>query len=315
MRPVASLGELPHCETRAVIINCGTKWVTTLALLSVLRHARCPTVLIDCESRDGSREHFGALARAQHVAFDWLEWPLRPHPATLDRVFDEIRSEETLLVDSDLEILGPAIVDALRIALHADANAYGAGFLHGPTWMGAERGLHEHAGYYVERMWIPFTLLRTQLVRRARERGHSFATARPFIDLPRHPRLARLLGYRYRVRGLKRLRLPFPQSDLPALPSAANVPNEPRPSFVEFDTGALLHLALRAQGHRFAALPDDKWGEVRHYHGVTRAALTNRLRRAIEAIRLATPDALTPERSIDTEVKRRLADRYGVRAP
>ena len=169
MRQVAALSELPHCEMQAVIINCSTKWVSTLALLSVLRHARCPVVLIDCESTDGSREHFRALARSHDMKVDWLEWPLKPHAEALDRVFDEIRSDQTLLVDSDVEVLTPSIVDTLRAALRSDANAYGAGFLHGPSWMGSERGLHEHAGYYVERMWIPFTLLSTAIVRRARE--------------------------------------------------------------------------------------------------------------------------------------------------
>ena len=100
---VSRLVDLPAQPARAIIINCSTKVVSTLALMSVLRHANMPVLLIDCASRDGSWAWFSALAK-QHT-FDLLAMPLRPHGKTLDRIFCESRDENLLLVDSDLEIL------------------------------------------------------------------------------------------------------------------------------------------------------------------------------------------------------------------
>jgi hypothetical protein len=269
-------------------------------------------VVIDCESEDGSREHFHRLSLSQGLAFDWLEWPLNAHPVTLDRVFDEIQCDKTLLIDSDLEIRTSEVIDALCAALASNPEAYGAGFLHGPCWIGEDRGLHAHAGYYVERMWIPFTLLRTEVIRRARREGGSFMSRRPFVDLPGHPTLARLLGYRYRIRGLRKWKLPLPQASDRVAPVNAEVPSDPRPSFVEFDTGALLHLSLKERGHPFVALPDDMWGQVHHYHGVTRAALSNAFRRALKTIRLATIDSETSQRSVVGEVHARMMQVYEI---
>ena len=175
--------------------------------------------------------------------------------------------------------------------------------------------MHAHAGYYAERMWIPFALLRTEIIRKARQDGLSFMNERPFIDLPNHPRLARLLGYRYRIRGLRRWRLPVPRSFGTHRLMPADSPANSRPSFVEFDTGALLHLALKRKGQSFAALPDSAWGDVRHYHGVTRAEISTAFRRSLKAIRLATTDSESSQASVMADVKARLADVYDVRAP
>jgi hypothetical protein len=76
MRVVHHLADLPSAPVRAVIINCGTRWVTSLALVSTLRNTDNPVLLIDCGSEDGSEAHFRALARRLALDFDWLSWPL-----------------------------------------------------------------------------------------------------------------------------------------------------------------------------------------------------------------------------------------------
>ncbi len=56
------------------------KLVTTLALLSALRYAGMPVLIIDCRSEDGSWEHFIKLMEAYD--FDLLSAPLKKHGET-----------------------------------------------------------------------------------------------------------------------------------------------------------------------------------------------------------------------------------------
>src|SRR5438552_16019970 len=99
---ISDFSELPPSDETAVIINVGTKYVTTLALLSTLRYAKIPTIVIDCESRDGSVEWFEDLAR--HHDFHWMRARLRPHGETLDWIFGRIDAKRVLLLDSDAEM-------------------------------------------------------------------------------------------------------------------------------------------------------------------------------------------------------------------
>lgn len=124
--------DLPLTEEPAVIINCGTKEDATLALLSTLRHAEMPVLMIDCESKDGSVEFF--LDLMQRFDFDILSAPLRGHGVTLDWYFRTINAEKTLLVDSDAEILDPAILKFMR-EYTDESSTFGAGFVNGPTWI------------------------------------------------------------------------------------------------------------------------------------------------------------------------------------
>lgn len=308
MRMISDLDELPYAPTQAVIINCGTKWVTSLALLSTLRNTSCQVLVVDCESRDGSRAHFQSLSTRYGLRFHWLAWPLRPHPITLDRLFAGIASQAVLLVDSDAEIKSRNVFEAMRSALSKDPNVYGAGFLHGPQWLGVEHGLPAFTGYYEERMWIPCVLLRTSTVKDALEAQSSFMSRRAFFEVPSRPRLSRFLSYRFRIRGLRRLGLWTTRS---------NGMNRPmydgrRPAFVEYDTGADLHAALKRCGHSFVALPAELWGDVHHWHGVTRANLTGRFRRVAKALRLASRTTETEQQSVLATVRERLSEVYGV---
>jgi hypothetical protein len=312
MQIVAQLTDLPFTPARAVIINCGTKWVTSLALASVLANTDCPVLVIDCESKDGSAFHFERLARSCGLDFHWLRWPLRTHPDALDALFRSVPSDFVLLVDSDVELLSRRVFAGMTSEIAADASAYGAGFLHGPAWMGPEHGLPSCTGYYAERMWIPLVLLRTASIRRVLRAGCSFANRRPFLEIPGWPRLSHWVGYRYRIRGMRHLRVPGRR----ARHGTQRVEiNGQYPAFVEYDTGADLHRRLQQEGHSFARLPEALWGDVRHCHGVTRAGLAGRVRRAAISLRLASMETETEEGSIVADIRLRLSDLYGVRLP
>ena len=163
---ISDLTELAASPEVAVIINVDTKYVSTLALLSTLRYARMPVVMIDCESRDGSFAWFERLMADQE--FYLMSARLRQHGETLDWVFNRIRAERVLLVDSDAEMLNDQILTEMRVKLESSSQLYGAGYLHPAHWL--ERHYFSNLpispgiGYYMERMWIPFTLLRVEAV-------------------------------------------------------------------------------------------------------------------------------------------------------
>jgi hypothetical protein len=306
MELVRDPAQLPSSETQAVIINCGTKWITSLALLSAHKNTSCPVLVIDCESDDGSKVHFERLAARQRLHFYWLEWPLRPHPVTLDHLFRVIPSERVLLIDSDVEIKTRNVFDAMQRALARESNAYGAGFLHGPEWFGREHGLPAFTGYYAERMWVPLVLLKSSTVRGILNAGHSFMNRRPFFEVPSWPRLSRMLGYRYRLRGLRNVPLWTQRHS-----SNRPVIDGHLPAFIEYDTGADLHKELKQRGYSLASLPGELWNDVHHYHGVTRAHLAGTLRRSVKLLRLASRETETEQRRIISVVRQRLATAYG----
>lgn len=305
MTPIASLSEVPRVHTLAVIINCGTRLATTLALVSALKHARVPVLLIDCESDDGSRAHFELLARTYGLAFWWLDWPLRRHGAALDALFAEVPAERVLLIDSDLEIRDDRVIALMTSRLSVDDRAYGAGMLHGPAWLGKDHGLPDDVGYFAPRMWIPLVLLRTSAIGEALLEGASFRQHRAFLEVAGRPLLSRCLAYRYWIPGLRRLRMPGPRH-------AGEIP--PAPAFVEYDTGAALHQRLCARGHTFGAIGSDIFGhDVRHFHGVSRALRPHRLRALGRRLGMSLADNSVAESMVDMEIRNRLADRYGIR--
>lgn len=310
MESVADLRELPFVPSRTVIIHCGTRLATSLALASANANTDTAILLIDCESRNDSRAYFARLAARHRLRFDRLAWPLRSHPATLDAVFRQIRAETVLLMDSDLELRERHVYDAMKAALADDPRAYGAGFLHAPQWLGLRNGAPPCTGYYAARMWIPCVLLRTSIIRDAVHRGASFSARRLHYEIPGFPRLSRLAGYRFRVRALRSLRLPRivgRSRDAPDIDGH-------RPLFLEYDTGAELHARLVADGSRFAALPDALWGDVEHYHGMTRATLAGTLRRAARHLRIVdTGDDAAPSQSA-AAIRARLRNTYDIDA-
>ena len=291
VKEVTSLEDLSAEETRAVIINCGTEWLTTLAMASLRAHATLPILVIDCNATEGSAAHFGKLA-ARQWRFDYTKWPLRSHGTTLDRLFREIPSKTVLLIDSDAEILASDLVPAFETLLGSDPRHYGAGFLHRERALTGTDGLGSHRGRYAERMWIPLVLLRSGAVREALAAGASFVHKRS-AGGDDAGALQNLLAHRFVIQPAS--------NDAPAGPTA----------FVEYDTGARLHRCLLESGYTFAALDDARWGDVAHIHGATRAvnpSLRHRLAR-----RLGMRDeTATAEAAVVERVKRQLATTYGL---
>ena len=300
-----NLHTIPRSESRVVIINCGTKWVTSLAVLSAHRHVKLPIVLIDCESKDGSKEHIGRILDELKINIDCVDWPLRPHPMALDELFTQVPADKVLLMDSDLEIRTSTVFELMSEALQRNPDAYASGFLHGPEWLGEEHGLPDYTGYYAERMWIPFVYMRTAPMRAALKEGISFLNRRAYHEVPGAPRLSRMLGLRHRIAGMKHIPFPTLGLDRPVLEGRY-------PKFVEFDTGADLHAYLLSRGCVFESLPIDYWGDVLHHHGVTRAHLAKGVRRLAKQLRLTSTNPETDQATVLENVFRRLADEYGV---
>ena len=256
-----AFSDLSSCGERAVIINAGTKVAATLALMSALRHAGMPVLVIDCERGDGSPGHFIRLMKT--LPFDLLSAPLRKHGETLDWLFAEIPAEKVMLIDSDVEILDSEIVRFMRIFID-EPNVFGSGFVHGPCWIQAHPGI----GYYQERMWISFTLLKTAPVRSALESGRSFRDRIVYNDFVPSRLLSRLLAARFRVPALRTLKLsclnPFKETFYGH-----------KPSYLYCDTGADLFQYLKYQRElHFAGFPAELHARhVLHFNGVTRLSM------------------------------------------
>jgi hypothetical protein len=281
-------------NAEAVIINCSTRELTALALVSALRHSGLPVAVIDCESTDGSLAFFRRLR--ERLPFRLAEMPLRRHGETLDRLFRETDRDALLLVDSDAELLRADVVPAMGEGL--DRGAYGSGFLHRGEWLGASHGVAPGIGYYAPRMWIPCVLLAVAPVRAALAAGRSFRARYAGNEIPQLPGLAHLLALRFRVPGLRRL-------TLPGLSRLRRNHFGVRPHYVYYDTGAALHDFLTRQvGLAFADLGEPLWPlAVRHRHGVTRRRLSRRMRNAAD-----------PERA-RREAVERIESCYGVAVP
>jgi glycosyltransferase involved in cell wall biosynthesis len=287
----AQLEALPPARERAIIINCSTKLVTTLALMSALRYAGMPVLLIDCESTDGSQDWFRRLA-VQHK-LDIAFAPLRPHGETLDQIFAASRDDSILLIDSDLEILHDNLLPKLRAEM-ALPNCYGAGFLHTDLTLNLGPAHASTRGRYADRMWIPLCFLKTAIVRDALQAGATFMHSRDYLEFPWSMSLSRWLYARHRIPLLR-------QVSLEGFAAARERIHGERAAFREYDTGARIHESLVGRGRHLAHLGEPYWSRsVRHYHGVTRATLSEGQGNA------------TPPGAILAEVAERLHAGYGL---
>lgn len=293
---VQSISELPPVPCRAVIVNVSTKEVSTLALLSLLRYSRLPVMLLDLESTDGSLEHFSRLAEKE-PRLDLCQGTLQKHGYVLDRIFRESRDENLLLVDSDLEICDAGIVGRMLEAVAAPG-VFGAGAIHNEPWLDHRHGFPAKLVHYRERMWIPFTLLRVESIRKAILTQHSFINRWVPNELTRFPWLAKLLSLRFFVPGVKHIRADF-------LWRTRRTYGNLRPNLVCCDTGAEIFCYLRdSLGEKFVNFGIDYVETLaRHYHGVTRRQLHRRDQNATEV------------RNIREEVLQRLNDLYNFQFP
>lgn len=274
---------------RAIVINVDTRPVTVLAVLSLAARCPWPLTLVECSRDPDERRYFRRLA--DHLGIDFQVRPLRPHGATLDRLFAETRAENLLLVDSDAELLDGELPPVLSERVD-EQGVFGAGFRQEGNWA-VEAGVPY--AWYAERMWIPFCLMKAGPVREALEAGVSFMHRKTFNDVAGHPRLSRLLAARRHLPLLRHWRLD-------ALSPLRGEYAGERPAFVFHDTGADLFSHLSANGYRYA---DIGWAwqrrAVAHHHGVTRHRL-RRLDRNSTAYRDARALALAAisERYPDT---------------
>ncbi|HWE30897.1 MAG TPA: hypothetical protein VHB97_22975 [Polyangia bacterium] len=259
---LSDIGQLPQRREQAIIINVGTRLTTTLALVSALRHAGMPVLLVDCESKDDSLAYFTSML-ATHD-FDLLSAPLKPHGGTLDWLFAHVRAETVLLVDSDLEILGPDILAFMRRFID-DAATFGCGFIDGPGWLVGERGFL-HNAYYHERPWMPLAMFKVSLVREALAAGCSFVDKVVFNDFVSRGLLTRVMRRAHETLPLLRrvgVRVPG------ALRTAYN---GWRPEIVYYDTGAEVYEQLRFRREKlFVGIPAHFHARyATHFFGVSR---------------------------------------------
>jgi hypothetical protein len=285
------LGDMPHANERAVIINCSTKTVSTLALLSTLRYAEMPVLLIDCESIDGSLDHFHSLL--DHYSFDLLSAPLRGHGDTLDWLFSVIAADKVLLVDSDVEILDSRVFGFLREYID-EPWTFGSGYVNGPTWIDDVPGNALEGAFLQERIWIPFTLLKVKFIREALTAGISFRARTIYNDFFFSEEVSRRLN---EVRS----RFPVLQGiQTPRILRKAYYGQFP--ARVYCDTGAemLQHLKYERELSYIALPVRFHRGYVTHFGGLTRVALDQ-----IEGAQSET-------RSVDESIRQRLRQIYGV---
>lgn len=291
------LENLPYTKEKAIIINCGTHLSATLSILSVLRYCQTDLVVVNCQmpSDTAGWEHT-CLQRLQNYCgqhrlgtFTLLELPLRLHGETLDEIFRTIQAEQVLLVDSDLEVLEPGLIREMRRWME-DEHCFGAGFFHGP-YFGFGNGRFPQ-GFYAERMWIPFTLLRVSAVRKALQAGESFNIRRIYNDFPFNERIGGLI-YKYAKRLHFSLRWnPFRKTYLGF-----------KPDYVLQDTGANIYTCLQRQGMFYGGSRTNIYPlYVAHYDGVTRSAIAKE--------KGTTDDSATQYTHVEKMIEKRLKSEY-----
>lgn len=169
---ISSLSELAPTEIRAVVINVRTDLVTTLALASIRAHADCPILVINCDAGKASETYFNYLSDAW--GFDVMAWPARPHGIALDQLFTESPDTYLWLVDSDAEILNDKEFIRIRDDLKSVEGVFGAGYVHGPGWLGAGEKVGDGNVLYQGRPWIPSSGFNVSHIRDGIENGVSF---------------------------------------------------------------------------------------------------------------------------------------------
>lgn len=257
---IETIADLQPVAQRAIIINHNTRAVTFLALLSALRHAQVPVLLVDCASTDGSMDFF--TAKMHQYDFDLLQAPLHKHGLTLDRLFGQLNDEQVLLIDSDAEILDNNIIGFVNKHI-TDPQVFAAGFLNGPGWLtGADFAGTSYANaLYAERPFMPLVLWKVQPVKAALQAGYSFADRMVNNEFAQLPPV--LTGICRRLYGFLRREPPWYFRKRYYLSY---------PRMVYFDTGAMLYHYLRYERMLFFVnLPEPCHSEyITHFWGVTR---------------------------------------------
>jgi len=265
-----SLSDIPQVRERAVIINVGTRFVTTLSLLSALKRTGMPVLLIDCPFNNHTDDYDYFTEMLKVYDFDLICLPLKHHGDTLDAIFLNLKADYILLIDSDLELLDNNVV-GLMCKFADRKNIFGAGFRHGGFWIKKGVDYEEvRDGYYEERMWIPFTLLCVAKVKETLNNGFSFNIRTFYNIIPSKQVLSRKLLYSKRIQKISFLK----DADFSFFNGFKKIFHGKKPLIVLFDTGSDIYMYLRYQKNYIYAgidaetsLEDDY---VHHYNGITR---------------------------------------------
>lgn len=272
--------EMPFAKERAVIINCGTRLTTTLAILSALRYLGMPVLVVDCPIKRNSIGGMEAdtsdlqyLSRLKALySFDLVQLPLRAHGDTLDYLFLNLQAEYVCLIDSDLEILNSDGISFMR--RYADdgkifgqkQKIFGSGFV-----QVSGKGLPPQEGWFhMERMWIPFTYLKVDLMKRMILKGKSFNITHEYNDFPANQKVGERIFHL-----LRRIERKFPKTVYRASSAVFHLFRRPygksRPSLVAYDTGSKIYESLEDDGYLFIGTSfyvADYY--CRHFGGATR---------------------------------------------
>jgi len=256
---------IPHLKKVGIIINVGTKYVTSLALLSSLRYLNIPIILIDCESNDGSYDYFTGLM-SEHD-FYLLKLPLKKHGYTLDYIFKNIKADHVYLIDSDVEILNDKIIKFIDEYINRDS-VFGSGFIHNGEWLSNKNSIGFNYGYFVERMWIPFTSLKVSMIKEALAAGKSFININYFNDFSCSQLVSKVLILRHKIPALRKTKLSF-------LNMFKREINGHKPCYLVYDTGSCVYQYLKnKRQYDFVGIPAKFHEEyLLHYHGITRRKL------------------------------------------
>jgi hypothetical protein len=267
---IHSLTDIPYRKELAIIINVGTRFVSTLALLSTIKRAGMPVLLVDCSFQNSTEDYDFFKLLMNDYDFDLISLKLDNHGKTLDYLFRNLNSDYILLVDSDLEILDDNIVGLMRKYIQKQ-DVFGSGFLHGGLWLEKKVNWEENRdGYYEERMFIPFTLLNVNKIREALDKGITFDgrmiynllpfnqnLSRRILNSPKLNKLAFFRNYEYSIFNIFK-----------------KVYHKQKPLIILYDTGSDIYMYLRYQkSYFFAGVDANTTIEsdfVKHYSGITR---------------------------------------------
>jgi hypothetical protein len=310
---IQSLQDLQPQRGRTVVINAHTDLVTTRALLSAVELGGQPVLLVNCAPPASSTAHFDRFASTYGI--DVLEAPLKLHGQTLDRLFSELRDERILLLDSDAEVRDPSLVPWMHEMLD-DGRVFGAGFTQGPHL--APEHWPQPAGtvLYMERPWVPCTMLRVSHVMEALAAGRTFVPQFVPNDVGAGRRASNFLAARWgppwaphskkfnALPAVLRERAKSWRLDRLA-PLRSSYYRVVRPSMAFYDTAADVHEHLRFErGLLYAGIPYELGTDrVHHYEGVSRYVLVG-----------AMVDDTSPD-DIHHELVDHLQTRYGYTWP
>ena len=270
---VDNLENIPAYKEVSIVINFETKIYSSLAIASALKFIKCPIIIIDCFSEDGSLDFFkNVFSTPEHNVYI-VEMPLNIHGLTLDSIFKEIKSELVWLIDSDLEILKADIILEMRAGISESAENYGAGLLQQSCWLGPPyHNYPPNTYYYYERPFVPLTLLKTEKINQLLLSGSSFAAKRVFNETSNHT-ISKFLSHRFKLPLLKKVKkIGASRSDLPLIE--------------EFDTAADLHKSATTSGLSFHKIDDRFWGDIFHFNGITRSKKAGAIYRLFCSLKL-----------------------------